>query len=157
MKKVLTREVLPAILANVPKRSTRFGGIAQLGERLTGSQEVSGSIPLISTKNKATSKDVAFVFGGGPADRRVLRSSARCATKRRQARSTTGGSIPLIPKPIRRRKTSFLFLTEVLRIDECCEAARGALRSAVGREARPEGVSRLYRNRFDVERRRFCF
>ena len=25
------------------------GGIAQLGERLTGSQEVSGSIPLIST------------------------------------------------------------------------------------------------------------
>ena len=30
--------------------SERFGGIAQLGERLTGSQEVSGSIPLISTR-----------------------------------------------------------------------------------------------------------
>ena len=29
--------------------SERFGGLAQLGERLTGSQEVSGSIPLIST------------------------------------------------------------------------------------------------------------
>ena len=28
-----------------------FGGIAQLGERLNGIQEVSGSIPLISTKN----------------------------------------------------------------------------------------------------------
>ena len=28
----------------------RDGGLAQLGERLTGSQEVSGSIPLISTK-----------------------------------------------------------------------------------------------------------
>ena len=27
-----------------------FGGIAQLGERLHGMQEVSGSIPLISTK-----------------------------------------------------------------------------------------------------------
>ena len=27
------------------------GGIAQLGERLNGIQEVSGSIPLISTKN----------------------------------------------------------------------------------------------------------
>ena len=26
-----------------------FGGIAQLGERMTGSHEVSGSIPLIST------------------------------------------------------------------------------------------------------------
>ena len=30
-----------------------FGGIAQLGERLNGIQEVSGSIPLISTKQKA--------------------------------------------------------------------------------------------------------
>ena len=29
------------------------GGIAQLGERLNGIQEVSGSIPLISTKRKA--------------------------------------------------------------------------------------------------------
>jgi hypothetical protein len=29
------------------------GGIAQLGERLNGIQEVSGSIPLISTKIKA--------------------------------------------------------------------------------------------------------
>ena len=30
-----------------------YGGIAQLGERLNGIQEVSGSIPLISTKVKA--------------------------------------------------------------------------------------------------------
>ena len=29
---------------------TRCGGIAQLGERLHGMQEVSGSIPLTSTK-----------------------------------------------------------------------------------------------------------
>ena len=29
----------------------QYGGIAQLGERLNGIQEVSGSIPLISTKN----------------------------------------------------------------------------------------------------------
>ena len=29
---------------------TKYGGIAQLGERLNGIQEVSGSIPLISTK-----------------------------------------------------------------------------------------------------------
>ena len=27
-----------------------YGGIAQLGERLNGIQEVSGSIPLVSTK-----------------------------------------------------------------------------------------------------------
>ena len=32
--------------------SERNGGLAQLGERLTGSQEVSGSIPLISTMQK---------------------------------------------------------------------------------------------------------
>jgi hypothetical protein len=30
---------------------SRCGGIAQLGERLHGMQEVSGSIPLISTKS----------------------------------------------------------------------------------------------------------
>ncbi len=29
--------------------SVQYGGIAQLGERLNGIQEVSGSIPLIST------------------------------------------------------------------------------------------------------------
>ena len=29
---------------------SRYGGIAQLGERLHGMQEVSGSIPLTSTK-----------------------------------------------------------------------------------------------------------
>ena len=31
-----------------------YGGIAQLGERLNGIQEVSGSIPLISTTTKRT-------------------------------------------------------------------------------------------------------
>ena len=39
-----------------------FGGIAQLGERLTGSQEVSGSIPLISTKNKALRYEVLYFY-----------------------------------------------------------------------------------------------
>ncbi len=32
-----------------PIVSTCHGGVAQLGERLTGSQEVRGSIPLVST------------------------------------------------------------------------------------------------------------
>ena len=32
-----------------PIVSPRHGGVAQLGERLTGSQEVRGSIPLVST------------------------------------------------------------------------------------------------------------
>ena len=33
------------------KEEILYGGIAQLGERLNGIQEVSGSIPLISTRN----------------------------------------------------------------------------------------------------------
>ena len=33
------------------KSEAKYGGIAQLGERLNGIQEVSGSIPLISTKS----------------------------------------------------------------------------------------------------------
>ena len=34
----------------VVRKRIKYGGIAQLGERLNGIQEVSGSIPLISTK-----------------------------------------------------------------------------------------------------------
>ncbi len=47
------------------KTISRCGGIAQLGERLHGMQEVSGSIPLISTKfllvhqiNKSSERNV---------------------------------------------------------------------------------------------------
>ena len=35
----------------------RFGGLAQLGERLPCKQEVSGSIPLISTKKEQSKTD----------------------------------------------------------------------------------------------------
>ncbi len=38
------------------------GGIAQLGERLNGIQEVSGSIPLISTKTKKESPWVTLFY-----------------------------------------------------------------------------------------------
>ena len=42
---------------NILKQSVpaciKYGGIAQLGERLNGIQEVSGSIPLISTTKKS--------------------------------------------------------------------------------------------------------
>ena len=40
-----TWQKLPSIMADL------LGGIAQLGERLHGMQEVSGSIPLTSTRN----------------------------------------------------------------------------------------------------------
>ena len=42
-----------------------YGGIAQLGERLNGIQEVSGSIPLISTKVEKHTKRCAFLFSFG--------------------------------------------------------------------------------------------
>ena len=42
----------------------RLGGIAQLGERLNGIQEVSGSIPLISTKRLAFIRQVSFLLKG---------------------------------------------------------------------------------------------
>ena len=38
-----------AIIQKLFEQRTEYGGIAQLGERLNGIQEVSGSIPLIST------------------------------------------------------------------------------------------------------------
>ena len=41
---------------------SQYGGIAQLGERLNGIQEVSGSIPLISTKNTTDTGRETRVF-----------------------------------------------------------------------------------------------
>ena len=45
------------IIQKLSDTATKYGGIAQLGERLNGIQEVSGSIPLISTK---TPENVSF-------------------------------------------------------------------------------------------------
>ena|GEM_PF-3740242 len=39
-----------------------YGALAQLGERLTGSQEVSGSIPLCSTKETSTCQGFNRLF-----------------------------------------------------------------------------------------------
>ena len=44
------------VLINIMRALSRYGGIAQLGERLHGMQEVSGSIPLISTKRASKFK-----------------------------------------------------------------------------------------------------
>ena len=43
-------------------RRTSYGGLAQLGERLHGMQEVSGSIPLFSTKKTLHSLCSVFLF-----------------------------------------------------------------------------------------------
>ena len=49
-KNPLTNPPCVAIIQKLSDSIIKFGGIAQLGERLNGIQEVSGSIPLISTK-----------------------------------------------------------------------------------------------------------
>ena len=48
-EKPLTNLLCTAIIRKLFVAATEYGGIAQLGERLNGIQEVSGSIPLIST------------------------------------------------------------------------------------------------------------
>ena len=48
-RKIFSKIVL-ASASEFPYSTTSHGGVAQLGERLTGSQEVRGSIPLVSTR-----------------------------------------------------------------------------------------------------------
>ena len=43
-------------------REIEYGGIAQLGERLNGIQEVSGSIPLISTNQTTKPRHRGLIF-----------------------------------------------------------------------------------------------
>ena len=61
-EKLLTSKVFSAKIAFARKRKTAYGGIAQLGERLNGIQEVSGSIPLISTNKKSCNLNGYRIF-----------------------------------------------------------------------------------------------
>ena len=45
-------------------RRTSYGGLAQLGERLHGMQEVSGSIPLFSTNEEQNEHEVTIQMVG---------------------------------------------------------------------------------------------
>ena len=72
----------------------RFGGIAQLGERLTGSQEVSGSIPLISTKEKSCNCNGYKAFSFSP-NRRSCRISNAFLTLGEQAYGQLNGHVLL--------------------------------------------------------------
>ena len=55
-------EIVLASASEFPYSTSSHGGVAQLGERLTGSQEVRGSIPLVSTRalNEAPTQVGAF-------------------------------------------------------------------------------------------------
>ena len=76
----VTQQKIKRIGKKVLARSNTFpyssflllGGVAQLGERLTGSQEVRGSIPLVSTRalNEAPTQVGAFFHIGTQGQRR---------------------------------------------------------------------------------------
>ena len=72
-----------------PYSTCSHGGVAQLGERLTGSQEVRGSIPLVSTRalNEAPTQVGAFFHIGTQGQRRHHDPSGRQDRKKlRRAR-----------------------------------------------------------------------
>ena len=50
-------------------RHTSYGGLAQLGERLHGMQEVTGSIPVISTRKKSIAQKCVVLFSLTPNER----------------------------------------------------------------------------------------
>ena len=62
-------EIVLASAGEFPYSTSSHGGVAQLGERLTGSQEVRGSIPLVSTRalNEAPTQVGAFFHINRPA------------------------------------------------------------------------------------------
>ena len=60
--KLLTNKNTYGIISPLRKATFNFGGIAQLGERLNGIQEVRGSTPLISTKAKSLDIQGFFYF-----------------------------------------------------------------------------------------------
>ena len=65
-------KIVLASAVEFPYSTFSHGGVAQLGERLTGSQEVRGSIPLVSTRalNEAPTQVGAFSHIGTQGQRR---------------------------------------------------------------------------------------
>ena len=55
-------KIVLASPSEFPYSTSSHGGVAQLGERLTGSQEVRGSIPLVSTIVNAKALGIPKAF-----------------------------------------------------------------------------------------------
>ena len=82
-------KIVLASPSEFPYSTSSHGGVAQLGERLTGSQEVRGSIPLVSTRalNEAPTQVGAFFHIGSqgqrqdhdPSDRKDRALNDHCA------------------------------------------------------------------------------
>ena len=70
----------PCYNNRAPRERQQYGGLAQLGERLNGIQEVSGSIPLFSTTKKDVRTDVLFCWRRITAWENMPAQSAEAAT-----------------------------------------------------------------------------
>ena len=67
-KKQLTKRpqavIITYVVRNDSPENPKYGGLAQLGERLHGMQEVSGSIPLFSTNEEQNEHEVTIQMVG---------------------------------------------------------------------------------------------
>ena len=97
-------KIVLASPSEFPYSICSHGGVAQLGERLTGSQEVRGSIPLVSTRalNEAPTQVGAFFHIGTQGQRRHHDPSGR--QDRALNRCRVHGSIS--HRSLRREKSS---------------------------------------------------
>ena len=66
-------KIVLASWSEFPYSTSSHGGVAQLGERLTGSQEVRGSIPLVSTIVNAKAFGIPKAFFHGKTARHTNR------------------------------------------------------------------------------------
>ena len=81
--------------------ANEYGGIAQLGERLNGIQEVSGSIPLISTNLESLkSKDFGLSFVFSELFAVICRSRSTHHTPRSEQLSEQTEKLFSLPQPI---------------------------------------------------------
>ena len=89
-------KIVLASPSEFPYSTSTHGGVAQLGERLTGSQEVRGSIPLVSTRalNEAPTQVGAFFHIGTQGQRRHHRSSWSTRSKKASARASSLAARP---------------------------------------------------------------
>ena len=104
-----------------PIVSSRHGGVAQLGERLTGSQEVRGSIPLVST----------IVNAKPSGNRRLFSYTATAQTKvtphQHPHRKKLRNLLPTSVHSLLAQLNSFLhFSSSALRLGRCVPTAAPA-------------------------------
>ena len=98
---------------NKPRRQARTsGGLAQLGERLHGMQEVTGSIPVFSTRKKSTAQKCVVLFCCHERVRKFTQPGERRAWTARVHRDWNGPGIPHQIKSVVQKCTALFCLSQ---------------------------------------------